>query len=147
MKSHTKLMWHLYFICLHYIRGPRSAVGITTGYGLDSPGIESRRGWDFPHLSRPALGPTPPPVPWVPGLSRGVKNGRGMTLKPTPSSPGSKKCRAITVGAWLWNQPLLVPGQKRVELYLYSAYGPYGLYRASVPVQGCTLPYNIMMVD
>ena len=27
-----------------------------------------------------------------------------------------------------------------VELYLYSPYGPYGLYRASVFVQGCTLP-------
>jgi len=27
-----------------------------------------------------------------------------------------------------------------VELYLYSPYGPCGLYRASVPVQGCTLP-------
>jgi len=26
-------------------------------------------------------------------------------------------------------------------LYLYSPYGPYGLYRASVPVQGSTLPY------
>ena len=25
--------------------------------------------------------------------------------------------------------------------YLYSPYEPYGLYRASVPVQGCTLPY------
>ena len=31
-----------------------------------------------------------------------------------------------------------------VELYLYSPYGTYSLYRASVPVQGCTLPlpYN-----
>ena len=27
-----------------------------------------------------------------------------------------------------------------VQLYLCSPYGPYGLYRASVPVQGCTLP-------
>jgi len=27
-----------------------------------------------------------------------------------------------------------------VELYLYSPYGPYGLYRASVPVQRCNLP-------
>jgi hypothetical protein len=27
-----------------------------------------------------------------------------------------------------------------VELHLYSPYGPYGLYRASVPVQGYTLP-------
>jgi len=35
-------------------------------------------------------------------------------------------------------------GHERVELYLYSSYGPYGLYRASVPVQGCTLPlYHI----
>ena len=29
-----------------------------------------------------------------------------------------------------------------VELYLYSPYRPYGLYRASVPVQGGTLPYS-----
>jgi len=29
-----------------------------------------------------------------------------------------------------------------VELYLYSPYGPYGLYSASVPVQGCTLLYS-----
>ena len=27
-----------------------------------------------------------------------------------------------------------------VELYLYCPYGQYGLYRASVLVQGCTLP-------
>jgi len=26
-----------------------------------------------------------------------------------------------------------------VELYHYSPYGSYGLYRASVPVQGCTV--------
>jgi hypothetical protein len=30
-----------------------------------------------------------------------------------------------------------------VELYLYSPYGSYGLYRASVPVQGCTLPLPV----
>jgi len=31
---------------------------------------------------------------------------------------------------------------ERVELHLYSPYGPYGLYRVSVPVQGCTLPLS-----
>ena len=34
-------------------------------------------------------------------------------------------------------------GHERVELYLYSPYGPYGLYRASVPVQGWPLPLPI----
>jgi hypothetical protein len=29
-----------------------------------------------------------------------------------------------------------------VELYLYSPYGPYGLYRASVPVQGVTFTFT-----
>jgi hypothetical protein len=42
-----------------------------TGYGLEGPRIESRWGRDFPHLSRPALGPIQSPVQWVPGPSRG----------------------------------------------------------------------------
>jgi hypothetical protein len=33
--------------------------------------------------------------------------------------------------------------RERVELYLYSLYGPYGLFRASVPVQRCTVPYGL----
>ena len=37
-------------------------------------------------------------------------------------------------------------GHERVELYLYSPYGPYGLYRASVPVQGCTLAFTITLL-
>jgi hypothetical protein len=37
--------------------GRDSSVGIATRYGLEGPGIESRRGRDFPHPSRPALGP------------------------------------------------------------------------------------------
>jgi len=54
-----------------YLGEPGSVVGIATGYGLDGPGIESPWWRDFPQLSRPALGPTQPPVQWVPGLFRG----------------------------------------------------------------------------
>jgi len=57
-----------------------------------------------------------------------VNSGRGVTLTPHPLLvPWSWKGRAI---------PLL-------------PYGPYGLYRAALPVQGCTLllPYRAKNVD
>jgi len=76
--------------------GPGSSVGIATDYGLDGLGIESRWRRDFPHLSRPALRPTQPPVQWVPGLSKGVNSGRGVMLTPHPLLvPWPWKSRAI----------------------------------------------------
>jgi hypothetical protein len=59
--------------CLYWCfnSGPGSSVGIATGYELDGPVIESRWGRDLPYLSRLALGPTQPPVQWIPGLSGG----------------------------------------------------------------------------
>jgi len=56
--------------------GPGSVVGIATAYELEGPGIESRCGRDFLHLSRPALKPT--------GSFPRVRCGRGVTLTPHP---------------------------------------------------------------
>jgi hypothetical protein len=46
--------------------GPDSSVGIATNYGINGPGIESH--WsEFPHPSRPALGPKHLPIQWATG--------------------------------------------------------------------------------
>jgi hypothetical protein len=58
-------------------RGRDSSVGIVTRYWPDGPGIESRWGGNFPHPSRPPLGPTQP------GLSRGL-SGRDVAFTRHP---------------------------------------------------------------
>jgi hypothetical protein len=52
-----------------------SSVVIPTRFGLDGPMIESRWGRNFPHPSRPALGPTQSPVQWYRTFSRGKAAG------------------------------------------------------------------------
>ena len=56
---------------------------IAPDYGLDGPG-SNPGGDEIFRPSRLALGPTEPPVKWVPCLCRGVKCGRGVLLTTHP---------------------------------------------------------------
>jgi hypothetical protein len=50
-----------------------SVVSIVTCYRLEDLGIVSWWGWDFLHVSRPALGPNQPPIHWYWVSCLGVK--------------------------------------------------------------------------
>jgi hypothetical protein len=77
-----------------------------TGTGVDQYSVWLRTGWQTPgrgkrifpltSVSRPALGPTQPPVQWVPGvLSPGVKRGRGVKMTTHPHlMPRSRMSRS-----------------------------------------------------
>ena len=60
-----------------------SAVGIANRYGLNGLEIESQWEQGILYPSRPALGPSQPPIQWVWGLFPGVKRpGRGVGHTP-----------------------------------------------------------------
>ena len=87
---------HLYNTAYLPKSGPGSVVGITTGYRLDGPGIESRWGGRF---SAPVqTGPGAHTASCTMGTRSfpGVKSGRGVTLTPHPLLvPWSWEGRAI----------------------------------------------------
>jgi hypothetical protein len=97
-KLHFTLLNKLFQLASNatYAQSRDSAIGVATGYGLNDRGseFESRQGQEFYFFmsSRPALGPTQPPIQWVPGaLSPGVKRpGREADHSP-PTNAEVKK--------------------------------------------------------
>jgi len=76
-----------YTLCLFM-----KTVILATRYGLDGPGIESRWGReDLQHLSRPALGPTQPPIQCYRVSFPAVKRPGSGVDHPPPSSAEVKE--------------------------------------------------------
>ena len=87
-------------------------------------------------------------------MVRGSNPGGGEIFCTCPDRPGAQPA-SCTIGTGSFpggkerpgrdtdpSLPSIAVGHERVEPYLYSPYGLYGLYRASVPVQACTLPFT-----
>jgi hypothetical protein len=79
-KASGRILWTSQWIFGSKKSGNRYSVWLWTGRpGLDP--WERHRIFPLTSASRPALGPTLPPIQWVPGaLSPGVKRGRGVML-------------------------------------------------------------------
>ena len=108
-------------VCIIFsVVGRCSSVGIATRYGLDGPGIQYRWGGEIFR--------TCTDQPWGPPSL--LYNGYRVF-------PVGKERPGRDADSWPTSS---VVGHERVELYLYSPYGPNGLYRASVPVQEWPLP-------
>jgi hypothetical protein len=81
---------------LAFSGGPGNVVGITTGYGLRGPGIESRWGATFSAPVQTGPGAHQACCTTGTGSFPGVKSGRGVTLITHPLlMPWSRKGRAI----------------------------------------------------
>ena len=110
--------------------GPGSSVSIATGYYRIPVGAR------FSALFQTGPGVHPASCTMGTGSFSGVKSGRGVLLTTQPLIVRrSRKSRAIPLLP-LWTvRPVESLSACTVQLYLYSLYWPYGLYRASVPVQ------------
>jgi hypothetical protein len=81
-------------------------VGIATRYRLDTLGSNRCGGREFLHLSRQALGPTQPPIQWIPGLHQGVEwPGHGANHPPSSSAEVKTRVELYIISGPLW--PLL----------------------------------------
>jgi hypothetical protein len=96
-----------------------SSVGIATSYGLDGRGSipEKSKIFLFSTASKPALGPTQPPIQWLPGVS----------------SPG----REIGRGVKLTTHFHLVPRSRMLELYLHSPICLSGILKRQLYLIDC----------
>jgi hypothetical protein len=106
----SALLWYQIFNCWEFVNSDTlydlceisistsrdSSVSIALGYGLGDRGFDSLQGLGiflFTTVSRAALGPTQPPIQWVPGaLSLEINQSGREADQSHPSSAEVKKC-------------------------------------------------------
>ena len=84
--SFKLFLWFYYYYYYHHHQyhhhGDRDGVvGVATRYGLGGLRIKSRWRQGVPYPSTPVLGPTQPPIKWVPGLFPRGYGDRGVWRK------------------------------------------------------------------
>jgi hypothetical protein len=118
-----------------------SSVGNATYSGMDGLGIEPQWLRYFPRPSRQALGPTRPPVQWVPALFSGVKAGGRCADHPPTSSGGVKErvqlylysTSGLLWAVLIWNSPLLLFVNMWIFLAITSCKVATFRHRLSIP--------------
>jgi len=125
-----------YFFLVFSIEFPQQSVGIATGYGAGRSGDRIPVGARFSAPVQTGPGAHPASCTMHTGSSPEVKSGRSVTLTlQVLLVPWSRKSRSIPLLPLWAVRPVESLSACRVQLYLYSPYGPYDLCRASVPVQ------------
>ena len=131
-------IWHLYFRSVNVVLFKRGVLG--------ERGRGTATGWTV-RGSNPGGGEIfriCPERPWAPPnhlyngyrVFLGGKERPGRDADPSPLLvPWSRKSRAIQLLPLWAVRPVQSLSACTVQLYLYSPYWSYGLYRASVPVQ------------
>ena len=119
----TYKFWYFFKVRLDLNVGRCSSVGIGTELRAGRSGDRIPMEVRFSALFQTEPGAHPASCAMGIGSFPGGKERPGRDADPSP--------------------PSSAVGHERVELYLYSPYGSYGLYRASVPVQECTLGFYL----
>jgi hypothetical protein len=107
-------------------------------------------GREFPHPSRPALGPTQPPIQWVPGLLPRGQSGRDVALTTHPPSSAEVEARAelyiCSPSGFSWTVlgwPLTSHSQTTQSKFLFASFRDLDQFFNLRHLTNCTYVWHV----